>query len=503
MGLLKMTQSAASVVYSRLSPWDQKIIDINNPELTTSRTPTLSSEIEILTHRIGNRSVLFVCVVGMFLVYMDRGVVDGMAGSFSSMYNISIQWFVVMQIMFTIFYAVCSPLFGYICRTKRVPETAIVTIGMFIFLYSAIVTTIAGVSEERATVLSQVVLGRIISAVANAAYIPVSMSLIYNIATTREIAFFVGSVQIAIVCGASTGYILAGLLYWVYIFAMEAVISGIIAGLLVGVCNASINDGLRGVVLAILKPARQPPQFVSAQMEMMQERNSLKTKLERLQKRVLNLWSNKKYVNCVVANAFTTFVLSGMAFWAPYYYHVQFDLQWNDASVFIGVMSGVAGSVGTVGGMLGSWYTGPEETLNFATVLGVCVLIGCIGLACTTTHMLMYTAMLLLVELFMFAQNTPFTETLCASVNKSERALALSVNTMVIHLFGEFISPLLFGMAIRHFTKYSMIVPALCIAGSIVFLLRANSIDLYFISKLLYWRSWSTHRSYSVTCSLA
>lgn len=458
IGLARMVQSAIAVVYNRMQPWGSaEIINMSDGDLYTSCYDI--DEIDSMRSRLNIHAILLVYSIGIFLMYVDRGAVDGMAGVFVSQYDLTMRLYAAVPTFFTIVYAIASPLFGYVCKNRRIPETLVTVIGMVLFVHGTLITAFAYTNESKYNVFVQIVTGRVFVALGNAAYLPIIMSLLYNMSNSSQVAFFIGSTQIAVILGMSCGYVAAGVVSWHYIFIVETLMGVVMCVFLIGICNASVSHG----ILSIFR------QRTAAQLDSVQVHW-----LMRLRSRVHVLLTNRVFVNLVASNVIITFIVSAMAFWTPYYYHVQYGFSSETASVCIGVVSGLAGVTGSLFGMWCMWYHGKKESINLTIVLNVCAFIGALGLIVLRESAWMFSAMFVIVEIFIFAQTTSFTDALCTSVLPSDLTFALSVNAMTMHLFGDVVSPVLFGWIVHCCINLSMALPAYCVGAAMACLYGAK-----------------------------
>ena len=142
-----------------------------------------------------------------------------------------------------------------------------------------------------------------------------------------------------------------------------------------------------------------------------------------------------------------TFALGAFAYWGPKFLHLSHRMELHRADLFFGGVLVVAGLVGTLLGGLAAtaWQrrnpAGYALLLTLSVVLAVPVAAAAFLAADTTVSMVcLGTAMFLL-----FLPTGPINTLIVESVPAALRASAMAVSIFVIHLFGDFWSPVAVG----------------------------------------------------------
>jgi predicted MFS family arabinose efflux permease len=227
---------------------------------------------------------------------------------------------------------------------------------------------------------------------------------------------------IAIPVGSALGYILGGQL-----------------GQAFGWQTAFLLVGLPGLFLALPlyflhDPRRNDLETVSLQPEPLLSELSLFLK-------------NRTYVHATLSMAAMTFALGGLAQWAPSFLHRSFGLEVARGNTLFGMITVVAGIVGTLsGGWLGDYFQRRSAT-GYLYVSAVGFMLGApiMVLALTTSNLTICLTAIFGAELFLFLNTGPLNTVLVNVVTPGRRAMAFAINIFAIHALGDAISPAIIG----------------------------------------------------------
>jgi MFS family permease len=164
----------------------------------------------------------------------------------------------------------------------------------------------------------------------------------------------------------------------------------------------------------------------------------------------LELAKNKSYLLDCAGMTAMTFAIGGISYWMPHYlaeYRKVGTLA--HATVMFGVISAIAGVTATLlGGMAGDWLRSKISGAYFI-VSGVAILISCpFVLLMLRTPFPACWAVIFGAVFFLFFNTGPSNTILANVTHPSIRATAFAMNILIIHIFGDAVSPPLLGKVV-------------------------------------------------------
>ncbi|HJZ85657.1 MAG TPA: MFS transporter [Polyangia bacterium] len=154
-----------------------------------------------------------------------------------------------------------------------------------------------------------------------------------------------------------------------------------------------------------------------------------------------------KWIYVTIGGALMTFTLGGLAFWAPTYFQEARALTVEQAGVWFGGLTVVAGVVGTLaGGFLSdAWARRDPGAHMKLSGIGLALGVPFTLLAPYVPGLTLTLAIFFVAEILVFLNTGPLNAALVASVSPRSRELAVGINILCIHLFGDAASPALLG----------------------------------------------------------
>jgi predicted MFS family arabinose efflux permease len=143
-----------------------------------------------------------------------------------------------------------------------------------------------------------------------------------------------------------------------------------------------------------------------------------------------------------------SFAIGGLAYWMPAY------LEWREVGdvgplgprTLFGVITAVAGLLGTIAGGWAGDYLKPRFSGSYFLVSGLAMLLGFPMCLLFLLIPFPYAWVFVFTTVFCLFFNTGPTNTILANVtHPSVRASAFALNILIIHLFGDALSPFLIG----------------------------------------------------------
>ena len=172
------------------------------------------------------------------------------------------------------------------------------------------------------------------------------------------------------------------------------------------------------------------------------------------------LVTNSVWNFTVLGYALFTFVIGGIAVWTITYLEegpLQLD-EWS-ASVFFGICTAVTGLVGTaMGGKLVDWLGGSNGLYGLRNCHRIDVVLivlafplGLGALMCTNPYA--FFVLMFLGELLIFGTSAPVNAATLSAVSPALRTYAMSFSVFLIHLLGDFPSPVIAGALADRFNR--------------------------------------------------
>jgi len=392
----------------------------------------------------GPRAALAVLTLLNLLNYLDRFVLSSLVESLkSSELRLTDTQLGALATGFILVYMLTSPIFGTLGDRKGRPR--LLAAGVAIW---SVATALGGVARSFAGLFA----ARASVGIGEAAYGTIAPALLADHFPIQKRGRVFAVFFAAIPIGAALGYVLGGLVDSRYGWRAAFFLAGI-PGIVLAILCLGLSDPPRG--------AQDPGSPVHGAMPRGGAWDSY-----------MHLLRNRPYVLTVLGYGAYTFALGGMAFWAPAFLERARGMPRSQATVQFGAIVVVTGFVGTFGGgWLGDWSLKRSKNAylsvsGWATVLAAPAAL--VGFTAKSNSISM--AGIVVTELLLFASTGPINSAIVNLVEPGERATALALSILAIHLLGDVPSPPLIG-AISDRTSLQtafLILPvAIAISGAI------------------------------------
>lgn len=313
---------------------------------------------------------------------------------------------------FIIVYALTSPIFGWLGDKRARPP--LIALGVAIW---SIATGLAGFARGFWTLFS----ARSTVGVGEAAYGTIAPALLADQFPIERRGRVLSIFFMAIPVGSAIGYVLGGL-----------------ADRHFGWRAAFWIAGFPGLVLALLTLfVKDPPRGQHDTGHTVRVTGNAYADLLR----------NRPYVLAVLGYGAYTFALGGLAYWMPAFLERARGMERTSATVTFGSIVIVTGFVGTaLGGLLGDWLLRHTQH-SYLWVSGIATLLGApitlIGLT-NETPAIYFTA-LVIAEVLIFMCTGPINSAIVNVVSPLERATAVGLSVLTMHVLGDIPAPPLIG----------------------------------------------------------
>jgi predicted MFS family arabinose efflux permease len=348
---------------------------------------------------------------------------------------------------FVFVYMLASPVFGALA--DRWPRRVLIAAGVGLWSFA---TGAASLAVGFWTFL----LARAMVGVGEAAYATLSPALLSDFyppeRRNRILTFF----YVAIPLGTALGFVLGGFLGQQFGWRAAFLICGV-PGL-----------ALAGMALGIREPSRGRYDSDTAQAP------------PRWPEAVALLLKNREYMLTVAGYAAVTFASGALADWFPPFLQRHRGMSLKESGYYVGLSVIVGGLGGTLaGGLLGDalkrWTRQPYLALSgwsmaLATVFGL--------LALRLTSPTLVIVMLFLAQFFLWCYNGPVNAIIANSVSGALRARAFALSILLIHVFGDAVSPSIVGAASDRFglQRAIQLVPLAMGVGALIWLFAWRSL---------------------------
>ena len=360
------------------------------------------------------RALVVLALINL-LNYLDRFVVSALVESLKhSELALSDTQAGLLMTGFVLVYMLASPVFGVLGDRGARPR--LVALGVMIW---SLATALAGFAHSFASLF----LARAAVGVGEAAYGTISPTLLADLYPRTQRGRVMAIFFAAIPVGSALGYVLGGLVD--HAFGWRA---------------AYFTAGVPGIVLAFLCLRLPDPPRGAQDDEAAVAPTSVFAAYR-------DLLRNRAYLLTVAGYAAYTFAVGGMAFWMPSFLARVRGLPPAQATIQFGAIVVVTGFVGTfAGGWLGDRLL-RRSAQAYLWLSGLTALLAAplAWVVFTDPRPAVYLPAVVVAELLIFASTGPINSVIVNVVRPGERATAVSLSILAIHLFGDVPSPPLIG----------------------------------------------------------
>ena len=368
--------------------------------------------------------------------YLDRWVVAAVVESMKrSELHLTDTELGLVGTGFIVVYTLTSPIFGTLGDRKARPP--LIALGVAVW---SVATSLAGFARGFWTLFG----ARSAVGVGEAAYGTIAPALLADSFPLEKRGRVFACFFAAIPIGSAAGYVLGGLVDKHYGWRAAFWIAGA-PGLLLSL-----------LVLMVFDPPRGGQDGITEQKA----------------GGYLHLLKNSHYMLTVIGYGAYTFALGGLAFWMPAFLERARGMERSSATVTFGVIALITGFVGTfVGGWLGDFFLRWTKQ-SYLWVSGIATLLAApvTWVALTNKEHSVYITAIVIAELLIFMSTGPVNSAIVNAVAPAERATAVGLSILVMHLIGDIPSPPLIGK-ISDATSLEhafLIVPVAIVIGGVI-----------------------------------
>ncbi|MGH8217534.1 MAG: spinster family MFS transporter [Steroidobacteraceae bacterium] len=407
--------------------------------------PTVSAALhaspggEPVSRRVALGALAALTLINLFN-YLDRYVVSALLPSLGRA-HMGLTDFRLGTLMtsFLVVYMLAAPVFGVL--GDRASRTKSIAAGVLVWSFA---TALSGAARSYLQLLA----ARALVGIGEAAYGTIAPAMLADYfapsARGRVLAVF----GMAIPVGAAFGYVVGGLMDHAYGWRAAFLVSGL-PGIALAAWLLRMPDPARGAT-----EGRAPRELPGS------SRFSVAESLA-VYRRLLARWP---YTLTVLGYAAYTFALGGLAFWMPTFLERVRGVPGPTATTGFGAIVVVTGFAGTfAGGWLGDrWLKSSREAYYWLCALTSLAATPLAAVALTAQTPVIYYAAIIAAELLLFMSTGPVNSIIINLAAPWERASAVALSVLAIHLLGDVVSPPLIGALsdARSLATGVLIVPA-------------------------------------------
>jgi len=367
----------------------------------------------------------------------------------------------VLSMAFMVLYMVGAPVFGRLA--ERHPRWMLVGVGVILWSLAS------GASGLAATFFG-LLLTRCLVGVGEAAYGPVAPAILSDYYPVAQRGQILAWFYMAIPVGSALGYVLGG--------AVASSSIGDTGARLLGIHAESWRWAFflvvpPGIVLGLWSFFMKDPSRGHADGTAGQPRRHVRWRDYGV------LLRTRSWVFCTLGMTAMTFAIGGIAFWMPYYLARKPGAP-ASATVVFGGITCVAGLVATLaGGIAGDRLRGRFPGSYFL-VSGVAMLVGFPFMVLTLGAGFPTIWIWIFLTCFCLFFNTGPTNTILANVSHpSLRAAGFALNILLIHAFGDVISPVVIGVLGDRYdmNRAFLVVGGMFLAAGVLWLFGARHLE--------------------------
>lgn len=384
--------------------------------------------------------------------YLDRWVLSAVLEAIKRDLHFSDTQLGSLATGFIIIYMLTSPVFGTLGDRQRRPP--LIALGVAIW---SVATAAAGFARGFVSLFA----ARATVGVGEAAYGTIAPALLSDHfpfeKRGRVFAVFFAAIPI----GSAAGYMVGGLVDKHFGWRAAFWVAGA-PGLLLALLVMFVREVPRGL----------HDQSGEGRAESGEGNSSaLPSPISPLQS-YLRLFGNRQYLLTCIGYAMWTFALGGLGVWTPSFMERVRGMSRQDATVTFGAIVLVTGFVGTfAGGWLGDYFLKFTKE-SYLWLCGITSLLAAplTLIAFNHPNRSVWLPAMVAAEVLVFASTGPVNSAIVNLVSPAERATALALSILLMHILGDVPSPPLIGYLsdVSSLQRAFLIVPVAILAGGLI-----------------------------------
>jgi predicted MFS family arabinose efflux permease len=382
-------------------------------------------------------AVLLVLTAINFLNYIDRYILAAVLESVRLDFGLSDADSGLLGLMFIVVYTIASPFTGWL--GDRTTRKYLVAAGVGLW---SLATAGCAYADSHAELLVM----RALVGVGEAGYATVAPAMIADVFEPRKRGRMLAYFYLAIPVGSALGYVLGGWIAgsWESFVSPEALARlGLASAASPGWRLAFLIAGVPGLIFAVAALIMREPIRGGCDPEQGPAEDGPRSPLAAIRR----LFRSPAFRTTSGGMVLMTFTMGGLAFWMPTFLQRAHGMGEGPAGMVFGGITVVAGLFATlIGGAMGD-RAYARASGGYLRVSGWGLILGgpaTLAMAVVGGREAML-ALAFVAEFFLFLNTGPLNAALVGCVPANLRASSIAVNVLLIHMFGDAISPYLMG----------------------------------------------------------
>ena len=397
------------------------------------------------------------------LNYLDRYVLSALLPQIkASGLNLSDFQLGTLMTGFIIVYMLAAPLFGAMGDRGRRPR---------LIAFGVALWSLATAASGLALGYAQLFTARAMVGIGEAAYGTIAPALLADYFGRARRGRVFAVFYMAIPVGSALGYVFGGLASQAWGWRAAFLVAGL-PGLLLAACVLRVPDPPRGTQDAEAAPA---PDQASGSVDQVAAAGGIGGTLTLY----LALLRRPAYALAVLGYAAYTFAMGGLAFWMPTFLQRVRGLSAAQATTAFGLVVVVTGLLGTfAGGWLGDlWQKRSRQAYLWLCGIATLLAVPVAAVALMAPARAVYYPALVIAELLLFVSTGPVNSAIVNLVSPAQRASAVALSVLAIHVLGDVISPSLIGALSDRYSLGSavLVVPVAVAISGVLWLAAAKA----------------------------
>lgn len=412
------------------------------------------------------RYALWVLALINLFNYLDRWVVAAVVESIKhSELHLTDTQLGFVATGFIVVYTITSPLFGALGDRKRRPP--LIALGVAIW---SVATALGGFARGFASLF----VARSTVGVGEAAYGTIAPALIADSFPLEKRGRAMAAFYAAIPIGSAAGYVLGGLADHHFGWRAAFWIAGA-PGLLLALLVLVVRDPPRGQFDREPGTGSRKPENDGEDSSLISSGSRSPAPGQR--HGYAGLFANTQFLLSALGYGAYTFALGGLAFWMPAFLERVRGMPRSEATVTFGAIALVTGFVGTfAGGFLGDYFLRRTKQ-SYLWVSGIATLLAAPAtfVAVSSANRTVYLTAIVVAEVLIFMSTGPVNSAIVNVVRPTERATAVGLSVLIMHLVGDIPSPPLIGIVSDHSSleRAFLLVPLAIVVAACIWMYAA------------------------------
>jgi MFS family permease len=444
-----------------------------------------------------SRLLVFLFIVNV-LIYFDRGAISAVTPTLENHWDLTKTQQGALASAFMVGYMIFCPIFAELAT--RISVNIILTIGLVGWALATFACGMSGGNSKHIWGYYMLVVCRCLVGIGEAAFAPIAPTLIDDSAPEKQKTTFMSIFYIALPCGVALGYGVSGFLAarvsWRLPFMIEAVLMLICAIACLFIPPSERYKEYReykerlergelvyaeeDVTLILEKNLKQSTEENPEVLGLVKDNESNyntdevsefsfakeEPPIQHTNEKKYNIFQaiyalalNPTYVFATLGATVYTFVVGGLAFWAPSVVATLLDWDPEYANLAFSAVCVVTGLFGSFfGGIVLDFIGGAEGMRGASRAFMLCTIYTLVALPLGTIAFSLRSAipffiLLSVAELFVFGITSPMNVAFLNIVPKNLRNFSMSFQIFMIHIAGDMPSPVIFGRLADAFGK--------------------------------------------------